>query len=374
MKMNKIFIKTKSKSYPIYFGNKILVSTGSLVKKNLPGVKKIYIITDNNLPNIVIGKLKNSLKNYNLTVRKFKSVEKTKSFNIANKIIKELLNKNFNRSDCVIALGGGILGDLSAFVASITKRGLKFINIPTTLLAQVDSAIGGKTAINSHQGKNLIGTFYQPDFVISDISTLSSLPKREMICGYGEILKHSLIADKKLFFWLSNNAKKMLEKRDLNLLKFAIIKSCKIKSKIVSLDEREKNLRMILNFGHTFAHGFEGVKKFSKILSHGEAVLLGMIMACQLAYQKKILTIKELLIIKKHYSLLKLPNNIRKIFNLSEINKIIYFVKKDKKNLNDKINLILIKKIGKATKPNSFSISVKEFKKFLIESWNKKTI
>jgi len=374
MKENKIFVKTKSKSYPIYFGSKILASTGMLIKKNLPGIKKICVITDINLPPLILKSLKKSLENYNLTICKFKSIEKTKSFHVANKIIEELLKKNFNRSDCVIALGGGILGDLSAFVASITKRGLKFINIPTTLLAQVDSAIGGKTAINSKHGKNLVGTFYQPDFVISDITTLNSLPKKEMICGYGEILKHSLIADKKFFLWLSNNAKKMLIGRDLNLLKFAIIKSCKIKSKIVSLDEREKNLRMILNFGHTFAHGFEAAKEFSKKLSHGEAVLLGMILASQLACQKKILSIKDLLLIKRHYILLGLPNNIKKIFNKNEINKIIYFVKKDKKNLNNKINLILIKKIGKATRPNSFNISVKEFKKFLIESWNKKVI
>jgi len=374
MKENKIFVKTKSKSYPIYFGSKILASTGMLIKKNLPGIKKICVITDINLPPLILKSLKKSLENYNLTICKFKSIEKTKSFHVANKIIEELLKKNFNRSDCVIALGGGILGDLSAFVASITKRGLKFINIPTTLLAQVDSAIGGKTAINSKHGKNLVGTFYQPDFVISDITTLNSLPKKEMICGYGEILKHSLIADKKFFLWLSNNAKKMLIGRDLNLLKFAIIKSCKIKSKIVSLDEREKNLRMILNFGHTFAHGFEAAKEFSKKLSHGEAVLLGMILASQLACQRKILSIKDLLLIKRHYILLGLPNNIKKIFNKNEINKIIYFVKKDKKNLNNKINLILIKKIGKATRPNSFNISVKEFKKFLIESWNKKVI
>ena len=374
MKESKIFVKTKSKSYPIYFGSKIVGSTGMLIKKNLPGVKKICVITDINLPPLILMSLKKSLKNYNLTICKFKSIEKTKSFHVANKIIDELLKKNFNRSDCVIALGGGILGDLSAFVASITKRGLKFINIPTTLLAQVDSAIGGKTAINSKHGKNLVGTFYQPDFVISDIATLNSLPKKEMICGYGEILKHSLIADKKFFLWLSNNAKKMLTEKDLNLLKFAIVKSCKIKSKIVSLDEREKNLRMVLNFGHTFAHGFEGAKEFSKKLSHGEAVLLGMILASQLAYQKKVLSIEDLLLIKRHYILLGLPNNIKKIFNKNEINKIIYFVKKDKKNINNKINLILIKKIGKATRPNSFNISVKEFKKFLIESWDKKVI
>ena len=369
MKNTKVIVKTKSKSYPIYFGNEILYQTGSLVKKNLPGVKKICIVTDKKLPTIILKKLVRSLNKYEIKIFKFKSVEKTKSFEVANKLVENLLKNNFDRSDCIIALGGGVLGDLSAFVASITKRGLRFINIPTTLLAQVDSSIGGKTAINSNQGKNLLGTFYQPDFVLSDISALKSLPKKEIICGYGEILKHALIADKKFFLWLSKNAKQLINHRDRKILKFAIMQSCKIKSKIVSADEKEKNLRMILNFGHTFAHGFEGAKNFSKSLNHGEAVLLGMMMAIQFSFEKKILPLKDLMSVAKHYHSLNLPINIRKIFRKNEINKIVYFVKKDKKNINNKINLILIKKIGKASKPNDFRISIKEFKKFLISRW-----
>ena len=140
-------------------------------------------------------------------------MKKTKSIKVVNKIIEKLLKDNFNRSDCVIAFGGGVLGDLSAFVSNLTKRGLKFVNIPTTLLAQVDASIGGKTGINSEQGKNLIGTYYQPDFVLTDTSVLKSLPQREMISGYGEILKHSLILDKKFFLWLSKNAKKIVNKK-----------------------------------------------------------------------------------------------------------------------------------------------------------------
>ena len=142
--------------------------------------------------------------------------------------------------------------------------------------------------------------------------------------------------------------------------------SCKIKSKIINRDEREKSLRMILNFGHTFAHGFEGAKNFSNKLNHGEAVLLGMMMASQLSYQKKLLSLKDLTLIKKHYLSLNLPMKIKKFFKRKEINKIIYFMKKDKKNLNEKINLILIKKIGKTTQPNSFAVNSNEIKKFLI--------
>ena len=233
MKNTKIIIKTKSKSYPIYFGDEILNTTHTLIKKNLPNVKKICIISDKNLPLVLLKKLSKSLKKYNPKIYRVSVSEKIKNFKVANKIIENLLKDNFNRTDCVIAFGGGILGDLSAFIASLIKRGIKFINIPTTLLAQSDASIGGKTGINSSQGKNLIGTFYQPDFVLTDLSTLNSLPRREMICGYGEILKHSLILDRKFFLWLFKNAKKIIDNKDNNILKIAVIKSCKIKSKIV---------------------------------------------------------------------------------------------------------------------------------------------
>ena len=368
MKNTKLIVKTKSKSYPIYFGNDILKTTGRLIKKSLPGVKKICIISDNKLPKLLIKKLIKSLIKYELKVYKLPANEKTKSLKIANKIIEQLLKSNFNRSDCIIALGGGVLGDLSAFISNLTKRGLKFINIPTTLLAQVDASIGGKTGINSAQGKNLIGTYYQPDFILSDISILKSLPQKEMISGYGEILKHSLIFDKKFFLWLSKNGKKIINRKNNVFLKKAIVKSCKIKCKIVNKDEKEKDLRMILNFGHTFAHGFESAKNFSKKLTHGKAVLLGMMIASELSNKKKQLSLKELLLIKKHYLSLKLPMNISKIFKKKELNKIIYFMKKDKKNIDEKINLILLNKIGKTTKPNNFALNSNEIKKIILLS------
>ena len=365
MKKTKIVVKTKSKSYPIYFGNNILNITGNLIKKNLPGVRKICVISDNKLPKTLFKKLIKSLKKYKLKVYKLPANEKTKNLRVANKIIEQLLKNNFNRSDCIIAFGGGVLGDMSAFIASLTKRGLKLVNIPTTLLAQVDASIGGKTGVNSNQGKNLIGTYYQPDFILSDISLLKSLPRREMVSGYGEILKHSLILDKKFFLWLCKNGKKIIDRKNNAALKKAIIKSCKIKCKIVNKDEREKDLRMVLNFGHTFAHGFESAKNFSKKLNHGESVLLGMIIASTLSNQKRLLSSKELFLIKKHYLNLKLPININKIFKRKELNKIIYFMKKDKKNINEKISLILLNKIGKTTKPKKVTLNIKEIKKFL---------
>ena len=369
MKNTKIIVKTKSKSYPIYFGNNILNTTGRVIKRKIPGVKKICIISDNKLPKILLKKLISSLKNYKIKIYKLKVNEKTKNINIANKIIEQLLKDNFNRSDCVISFGGGIVSDLSAFISSIIKRGIKFVNIPTTLVAQSDASIGGKTGINSNQGKNLIGTFYQPDFVLTDIYMLNSLKRREMICGYGEILKHSLILDRKFFLWLFKHAEKIINRQDKNILKKAIIKSCKIKSQIVNQDEKEKNERMILNYGHTFAHGFEGAKNFSNKINHGEAVLLGMTVANKLAYNKKILQLKDLKLIKKHYSNLNLPMKIGNFFKKQEINKIIYFMKKDKKNFNGKINLILLKRIGKTIKPNSYNIGTSELKRFLIKNY-----
>ena len=370
MKNIKIIVKTKSKSYPIYIGNKIINDANILIKKNLPNVKKIFIICDKNVPLKYLQKLKISLKKYKPNILRISSSEKIKNFAVAHKIIEKLLHNNFNRSDCIVSLGGGIVGDLSAFVSSLTKRGMKFINIPSTLLAQVDASIGGKTAVNSTQGKNLIGSFYQPDFVLMDISLLQSLPKREIICGYAEVLKHALILDKKFFIWLNKNAKKIINGNNKNLLKIAIQKSCNIKSKIISKDEKEKNVRMVLNFGHTFAHALEGASKYSKRINHGEAVLIGMMLASELSYKKELLSFGELKQIKNHYNLLNLPNNIKKLFKKKEISKIIYFMKKDKKNFNEKINLILINKIGKVTRPNSFFIRANELKKFLNSCYN----
>ena len=245
----------------------------------------------------------------------------------------------------MISIGGGITGDVSGFAASIFKRGLKFINIPTTLLSQVDSSIGGKTAINSKYGKNLIGSFYQPNLVITDIIFLKSLPKREVICGYGEILKHAIIADKQFFNFLSANGSQILN-LESPLIERAIFKSCYIKKKVVESDEKEIGLRKILNFGHTFAHAYEATLGYSKKLNHGEAVILGINTATKFSVLNNILSIKEFNLIENHLNKLSLPRHINKFFTLKNLNKILSFMKKDKKNNTSKINLVLLKKIG----------------------------
>ena len=212
-------------------------------------------------------------------------------------------------------------------------------------MAQVDSSIGGKTGINSKYGKNLIGTFYQPNLVISDTKFLKSLPRREVICGYAEILKHSLIMNKKLFNFLNKNGNHILKLKNPYIEK-AIYRSCLIKKQVIEKDENEKNLRKILNFGHTFAHAYEATKNYSKKLNHGEAVLLGIVSASNFALQNIKLNKNDYQNIINHYKKFNLPMNIKNFFFKKNINKILSFMQKDKKNKNSKINLILLKNIG----------------------------
>ena len=199
MKQNKLVIKTKTEKYPIIIGSNLISNISKILKDNLINFEKCLLVIDKNIPKKSIKKIKKSLKNKKKFFYFINASEKNKNQKTSNSIIKILLKKNFSRSDCLIALGGGITGDVSGFAASLFKRGIKFINIPTTLLSQVDSSIGGKTGINTDFGKNLVGSFYQPKIVITDISFLRTLNKREIICGYGEILKHSLIYNKKNF-------------------------------------------------------------------------------------------------------------------------------------------------------------------------------
>ena len=217
--------------------------------------------------------------------------------------------------------------------------------MPTTLLSQVDSSIGGKTGVNTKYGKNLIGNFYQPNLVISDIQFLKTLPKREIICGYGEILKHSLIANKNFYNFLNKNSNKIL-KLSTPFIEKSIYESCKIKKNVVEKDEKEKGLRKILNFGHTFAHAYEASLGYSKKLNHGEAVILGIKTALKFSLKKNILKKNVYIEIINHISNLNFQSSINKFFNIKDLNKILTFMLKDKKNNSDKINLILLKKIG----------------------------
>ena len=361
MKNREIKFKSKNYNYSIVIGKNSLNILPKKIKLLCPKAKKIALIIDKNVPTIFKTRLKTMLKNYNLLFIPFVASEKNKSFNRVSNFLDILLSNKFNRSDLVISVGGGITGDVTGFIASIFKRGINFINIPSTLLAQVDSAIGGKTGVNSRYGKNLLGSFYQPKLVISDTSFINFLPKKEMICGFAEILKHSIIRDKKFFNWLEKNSKQVLSKKTKELT-YAIKKSCEIKIYFVSRDVHEKGLRMILNFGHTFAHAIEVKNNYSKRITHGEAVLSGIILATKLSVVKKVCSTKTLRKIKNIYQKNNLDFSYNKYSNLNSINKLIPFLKNDKKNNDDKVNFILLKHIGKTVLPNKSKVSIKNLK------------
>jgi len=370
MKTYNIKINTKTKKYSIIIGSNIIQNISKILHKQNFYFNKCLIVIDKNIPKkkqlVLTKKIKKNVKR--IILYKFFAKEKNKNYFNVDKIHKILFKENFNREDCVISFGGGITGDVVGFASSIYKRGIKFINIPSTLLSQVDSSIGGKTGINNNFGKNLVGSFYQPDLVLSDIKLLSSLPYREIICGYAEIFKSSLIDSYKNFIFLNNNINQIL-KLNSPFIEKAIIDSCKLKKKIVEKDEKEKNLRKVLNLGHTFAHAYESTLKFSKKLNHGEAVIIGIKNSIKFSNKKKFLSKQKFQLINDHINKIGLNHKYNKLFKKKDLDKIIFFMKSDKKNNSNKINLILIKDFGKIK--TNFQINSSKLKDFLIEELNK---
>lgn len=337
----RILIKTKSKKY------KIVIENGSIktyLKSELMSDSKKFFIVDNKVSKKISKIIKNKKNIFLITV---KGSEKLKSINIYWQLISKLLQKKIDRSSTIISIGGGTVGDLSGFISSTILRGVKFVFIPTTLLSQVDSSVGGKNGINSKYGKNLIGTFYQPDMVVIDPTILRSLPLKQIRTGYAEIVKHALINDKDFYIWLKKNFKNVLLLKK-NALSYAISKSIKIKAKYITRDEKEKLInsssRAILNFGHTFGHALESINKYRSNLTHGEAVAIGMILATKISYRMKNIKRSELDDIIDHFKKAGLPYSTKSIIN----NKLYKAIKGDKKNINNKINLILLKKVGSA--------------------------
>ena len=357
----KLFVKTKEKKYPIYFGANNYLKIKKILNENNINSKKTMVVYDKNVPKKIISKFRTKLINNENIFIGIKFNEKIKNLNTVKKILDSLGKNNFNRNDCVISVGGGIAGDICSFASSVYKRGLKFVNIPTTLLSQVDSSIGGKTGVNNFLGKNMIGTFYQPNAVINDIIFLKSLPRREMICGYAEILKHSLIYSVNNFNYLNKYYKEIFNLKNPYLLD-AIYQSCNIKKKIVEKDENEKELRKILNLGHTFGHAYEATSGFGKKINHGEGVILGIRSAIKFSLYKSYIKNKNYKKILDHLNKLDFNLKLKNIFNKNNISSLIKFMTYDKKNTSDKINLILLKDIGKPILNRKFDI--KELKKF----------
>ena len=361
----KLKVQTNRNSYSVIIGKNLCSKINKIILKEKIYSQKFLLVYDSNIPTQMIRSIISRFNKKRIEKKKIIFNEKNKNLKTVSSIVKILEKKNFSRNDSLISVGGGICGDVCGFASSIFKRGLNFINVPTTLLSQVDSAIGGKTGINSLSGKNMIGSFYQPSLVISDINFLKSLPKKEIICGYAEILKHSLINNKIFFKFLKRNFIKILNQNH-KVLESAIYKSCLIKKKVVEKDEKEKNIRKVLNLGHTFAHAYEATIGYNKRLNHGEAVLLGILSAIEFGRRKNILKKNDYEQIIEHLKKLNY-SNLNKYFRSKDIPKIIFYMKQDKKNKDSKINLILLEKIGKPILKKSFEEKkIRSFLKNLI--------
>ena len=360
--ISKITLDLQEKSYEIIIGNNILSEINKFID-NKNYTKKI-VITDKNLYKIYKDHFTKNTQIDDFII--IDPGEKSKSFDNLKKICNEILQKNIDRKSLIIALGGGVVGDLAGFCAAILLRGIDFIQVPTSLLAMVDSSVGGKTAINSDFGKNLIGSFYQPKLVLCDIDFLKSLPEREFKSGYAEIVKYGLIYDREFFNFLEQNHVKIFN-RDNVTLAHIIQRSCEIKAQIVAQDEKENNLRALLNFGHTFGHILEAETNYSDELLHGEAVVIGMLMACQMSLELGYIDIK---IYDKIYNYLLQANfelNLKNIRKSWDVNNLIKHLFKDKKIENNELTFILINDIGSGIieKKVSLEIFLKTIKKFL---------
>ncbi len=367
MKINKINIRTNTKNYSILIGRGLINKIDKIFKNNNITFEKCLIVADKNIPYKFKKTLYKKLKSKKIFEIELVPSEKNKNYTTIEKVHKILFERRFNRSDCVISFGGGIIGDIVGFASSTFKRGLKFINIPSTLLSQVDSSIGGKTGINNKYGKNLVGSFYQPDLVVSDIDILNSLPKREIICGYAEILKSSIIDSYKSFVYLDKNLEKILRLKS-PFIENSILKACTLKKIVVEKDVNEKNFRKVLNLGHTFAHAYESALGFSKKLNHGEAVILGIKSSVEFSLQSGNLSKNKLNIIMSHINRIGMKVKINNFFKKKDTDKILNFMKSDKKNNSEKINLILIKNFGKIK--IDFQINPLILKRYIFNSLN----
>ena len=347
---NKLRINLKENSYDIIIEHGLLSELGALISKKF-GKPKTFIVTDSN---IAVHWLKQTIESLSAQGMSPKVLEvpvgeSTKSFINLEKIIDQLLESKVDRDSVLIALGGGVIGDLAGFAGAVTLRGIKVIQVPTTLLSQVDSSVGGKTGVNVRQGKNLVGSFHQPSLVAIDTQVLQTLPSRQLFAGYAEVLKYGLIKDRSFFDWLELNGKKVLE-GDKLAQQFAIFTSCRIKAEIVEADEKEKNLRAILNFGHTFGHALEAEAGYDGNLLHGEAVSIGMVLAIELSKSLGYLSGQDAGRAVEYIRNIGLPTNINSIEGSTSWHPdgIIQHMQHDKKVSNGQLRFVLIKSIGEA--------------------------
>lgn len=358
--LDKISLNLGERSYEILIGNGAILELPDFIAQKK--YSKIFIITDKNVAKLHLAKIQKILPSAESLI--LEAGEQSKSFAVLEKTCEEILAKGIDRKSLIIAFGGGVIGDLTGFIASILLRGVDFIQIPTTLLSAVDSSVGGKTAINSVSGKNLIGSFYQPKLVICDLDFLQTLNPRELKSGYGEVVKYGLIKDLKFLEYLEQNHAKIFA-QDEAAMRYIIKRSCNLKAEIVGRDEKENGERALLNFGHTFGHIFETETNYSDELLHGEAVALGMVMAAKMSQNFGLISASDFQRILKHFEdcgLITNPASIRKSWDAASLTKHLF---KDKKHENSNLTFILLKSLGDAFVQKNVALA--DFEKTLKE-------
>ncbi|MDC7295223.1 MULTISPECIES: 3-dehydroquinate synthase [unclassified Butyrivibrio] len=305
--------------------------------------RKIAIITDTNVEPLYADDIAAKLSKISdkVIIHAISAGEENKNLENINKIYKILIENHFDRHDLIVALGGGVVGDMAGFAAATYLRGIAFVQIPTTLLSQTDSSIGGKTGVDYEGYKNMVGAFHMPSLVYINISTLKSLDGRQYASGFAEVMKHGLIKDQKFYEWLLDNIYEINDKEDDTLLEM-IERSCLVKKAVVEKDPTEKGERMLLNFGHTLGHAIEKAKNFT--LFHGECVALGAIAAAYISWKKEMISMEEYYEIRDMFVPFNLPISIEDI----DPEEVIRLTKSDKKSDSDKVRFILLKAIGKA--------------------------
>jgi len=337
------------RAYDIQIGEGLLDFAGEALAEVLPRPRTL-VITDENVARLHLPALMESLETFDIEAGTLvlPAGEATKSFARLQEVTDAILDAELERSDLIVAFGGGVIGDLAGFAAAVTRRGMGFVQIPTTLLAQVDSSVGGKTGINCVHGKNLIGAFHQPALVLADTAVLDTLPRRELLAGYAEVVKYGLLGDADFFGWLEENGTALLD-GDMEARQKAIAHCCRMKADVVAADEREAGRRALLNLGHTFGHALEAALGYDGTLLHGEAVAIGMAQAFRFSERLGLCPAGEADRVAAHLRAAGLPVDVRAIHNrLPGPEELVAIMRQDKKAKGGRLVFILARGIGEA--------------------------
>ncbi len=342
-------VELGARSYDIVVGDGVLAEAGARLAALLPG-RRVIVVTDEHVAPLHLEALTRSLAKPGITTRQtvLPAGEATKDFAHLERLIEGLLDLGIERDTVLLALGGGVVGDITGFAAATALRGIDFVQLPTTLLAQVDSSVGGKTGINTRHGKNLVGAFHQPRLVLADSGVLETLPRRELQAGYAEIVKYGLIGDPDFFAWLEGHGADVLD-GDHAAIRHAVVTSCRAKASIVAADEREAGKRALLNLGHTFGHALEAETGFGNTLLHGEAVAIGMVMAFDLSVRLGLCPPDDADRVRRHIAAVGLPTGTEfapaVLWNPARL---VGHMARDKKVKDGRLTLILTRGIGRA--------------------------